>query len=219
MRNREQRPLLDADTPPLLSLDDVRKRAATGAVLLDTREAAGYARGHLRGAVNVGLDGRFAEGAGQVFAPDRDIVLVGDPSLARESRIRLARVGFDRVVGQLDDLADVFTRSPHLVETAARFDAERLAELLNDEPSLQVVDVRNPGETEDGTIPGAQEIPLPTLTESLDNLDRSAPVVTYCASGYRSLIAASLLRSVGFENVGDLLGGYQAWDEAGLAVR
>jgi hydroxyacylglutathione hydrolase len=219
VRNREQRPLLDDQFPPLLTLDEVRRRAAIGAILLDTREAAEYARGHVSGAVNIGLEGRFAEVAGQVFAPDRDIVLVGDATLAQESRVRLARVGFDRVVGQLDDLASVFTRYPHLVETAARFTPEQLLELLNDEPGLQIVDVRNPGETEDGAVPGAQEIPLPILTEALDQLDPSSPVVTYCASGYRSLVAASVLRVAGFENVGDLLGGYQAWDEANLVVR
>jgi glyoxylase-like metal-dependent hydrolase (beta-lactamase superfamily II) len=219
VRNREQRPLLESDSPPLISLDEVRRHAAVGAILLDTREAVEYTRGHMSGAVNIGLNGRFAEGAGQVFPPDRDIVLVGDSSLAQESRIRLARVGFDRVIGQLDDLAGVFTRSPHLVDTAARFNPEQLAELLSYEPGLQVVDVRNPGETEDGTITGAQLIPLPTLFDSIENLDPTAPVVTYCASGYRSLIAASLLRAAGFDNVGDLLGGYQAWDEAGLTVR
>ena len=218
VRNREARPLLDDNIPPSLDLDEVLRRGAVGAILLDTREAAEYARGHLSGAVNIGLEGRFAEGAGQVFPPDRDIILVGDTSLAQESRIRLARVGFDRVIGQLDDVASVFTRFPHLFETAARFTPVQLAELLNDEPGLQIVDVRNPGETEDGVVPGAQEIPLPTLTESLENLDPRVPVITYCASGYRSLIAASLLRAVGFENVGDLLGGYQAWDEAGLAL-
>lgn len=219
VRNREQRPLLDDTSPPLLTFDEVRRRAAAGSLLLDTREAAEYAVGHVSGAVHIGLNGRFAEGAGQVFPPDRDIVLVGDTSLARESRIRLARVGFDRVIGQLDDLASVFTRHPHLVETAGRFAAEQLAMLLNDEPGLQLIDVRNPGETEDGVIPGAQEIPLPTLVDSLESLDPTLPIVTYCASGYRSLIAASLLRASGFENVGDLLGGYGAWEEAGLAVR
>ena len=219
VRNREERPLLDDNVPPSLDLHEVLRRAAGGAILLDTREAAEYARGHLSGAVNIGLEGRFAEGAGQVFPPDRDIILVGDTSLAQESRIRLARVGFDRVIGQLDDVASVFTRFPHLFETAVRFTPEQLAELLNDEPGLQIVDVRNPGETEEGIVPGAQEIPLPTLTESLENLDPRVPVITYCASGYRSLIAASLLRAVGFQNVGDLLGGYQAWDEAGLPVR
>ena len=219
VRNREDLPLLDDNIPPSLDLDEVLRRGAGGAILLDTREATEYTRGHLSGAVNIGLDGRFAEGAGQVFPPDRDIILVGDTSLAQESRIRLARVGLDRVIGQLDDLPGVFTRSPHLFETAARFTPEQLAELLNDEPGLQIVDVRNPGETEDGVVPGAQKIPLPALTESLENLDPRVPVITYCASGYRSLIAASLLRAVGFENVGDLLGGYQAWDEAGLTVR
>ena len=219
VRNREERPLLDDNIPPSLDLDEVLRRGAGGAILLDTREAAEYARGHLRGAVNIGLEGRFAEGAGQVFPPDRDIILVGDTSLAQESRIRLARVGLDRVIGQLDNVAGVFARFPHLFETAARFTPEQLAELLNDEPGLQIVDVRNPGETEDGVVPGAQEIPLPALTESLENLDPRVPVITYCASGYRSLIAASLLRAAGFESVGDLLGGYQAWDEAGLVVR
>ena len=200
----------------MLSLDEVRKRAAAGAILLDTREAVEYTRGHLSGAVNIGLKGRFAEGAGQVFPPDRDIVLVGNTSLAQESRIRLARVGFDRVIGQLDDLASVFTRAPHLVATASRFTPEQLAELRNNEPGLQIVDVRNPGETEDGVVPGAQEF-SPALTDSLENLDPRSPVVTYCASGYRSLIAASLLRAAGFEIVGDLLGGYDAWEEPGAA--
>lgn len=219
VRNREQRPLLDDNTPALLSFDEVRRRAAAGALLLDTREAAAYAVGHVSGAVNIGLDGRFAEGAGQIFPPDRDIVLVGDTSLAHESRIRLARVGFDRVVGQLDDLAGVFTHHPHLVETAERFNAQQLAALLNDQPGLQLVDVRNPGETEDGVIRGAQEIPLPALVDSVENLNPAVPVITYCASGYRSLIAASLLRAAGFESVGDLLGGYGAWEEAGLTLR
>ena len=144
-------------------------------------------------------------------------MLVGNTSLAQESRIRLARVGFDRVIGQLDDLASVFTRAPHLVATASRFTPEQLAELRNNAPGLQIVDVRNPGETEDGVVPGAREIPLPTLTDSLENLDPGSPVITYCASGYRSLIAASLLRAAGFENVGDLLGGYGAWEESGAA--
>jgi hydroxyacylglutathione hydrolase len=217
VRNREQRPLFVDSAPPLLNLDEVRRHAAVGAILLDARDAAEYARGHLRGAVNVGLEGRFAESAGQVVPPDRDIVLVGDSSISQESKIRLARVGLDRVVGQLDDLASVFTRRPDLVETAARFTPEQLVELLNDDPSLQVVDVRNPGETEGGIIWGAQEIPLPTLTDSIESLNPTEPVVTYCASGYRSLVAASVLRAAGFENVGDLLGGYGAWEESGAA--
>lgn len=217
LRNRELRPLLDVKPPPLLDIDDVCEHARAGAILLDTREQAAYASGHLRGAVNVGLQGRFAESAGLIFPPDRDIVLVGDAALADESKTRLSRVGFDRVIGQLRDLPSVFTQRPDLVETASRVTAEQLAELLGSRPGLQLVDVRNPGETEDGVIPGAQEIPLPALTDSIESLDQREPVVAYCASGYRSLVAASVLRASGFADVSDLVGGFDAWQDAGVA--
>jgi glyoxylase-like metal-dependent hydrolase (beta-lactamase superfamily II) len=216
LRNRELRPLLDESPPPLLDVLGVYERAESGAILLDTREADAYASGHLRGAVNIGLQGRFAEGAGQIISPDRDIVLVGDAELAEESKTRLSRVGFDRVVGQLGDLASVLAERPDVIVTASRYTAEQLADVLKARPAPQLVDVRNPGETEDGLIPGAQEIPLPSLTDSLGSLDKTAPVITYCASGYRSLIAASLLRAAGFENVSDLLGGFGAWQTAAV---
>ncbi len=116
-----------------------------------------------------------------------------------------------------DDLASVFTQQPDLVETASRFTAGQLAELLSEEPGLQLVDVRNPGETADGVIRGAREIPLPALTDSIESLDHTAPVVVYCASGYRSLVAASVLRAAGFYDVADLVGGYDAWQDAGAA--
>src|SRR6201998_4110979 len=112
LRNREQHPLLDGKAPALMGIDDVCTHARAGAILLDSREPADYASGHLRGAVNVGLRGRFAEWAGNLMPPDRDIVLVGDPARALEGKIRLARVGYDQVIGQLRDLAGVFTRRP-----------------------------------------------------------------------------------------------------------
>jgi glyoxylase-like metal-dependent hydrolase (beta-lactamase superfamily II)/rhodanese-related sulfurtransferase len=216
LRNREQHPLLDGSAPPVLDIDDVCTHARAGAILLDSRDQAEYARGHLRGAVNIGLQGRFAESVGIVLSPDRDIVLVGDPALAQESKIRLARVGFDRVIGQLPDLATVFTHRRDLIQTASRCTAGQLAELLSLQPRVQLVDVRNPGETADGVIPGAREIPLPALTNSIETLDQTAPVVAYCASGYRSLVAASVLRASGFDDVSDLVGGFDAW-QAGAA--
>jgi hydroxyacylglutathione hydrolase len=218
-RNTEERPLLDADdSAPLLDVDDVLKRAEAGAVLLDTRDPGDYASGHLQCAVNVSLNGRFAEWAGNVLSPDRDIVLVGDPALARESRIRLSRVGFDRVVGQLRDLAAVVGRRQDLVEASSRLSVHQLAGLRDVEPGLQIVDVRGPGEVEQGAIPGAREIPLPALTDSLSKLDRAAPVVVYCASGTRSMVAASVLRASDFDDVSDVLGGYGAWRDAGLPI-
>ncbi len=174
-RNRELRPLLDENPLPLLDIDDVCKHAQTGAFLLDSREPADYACRHLRGAVNVGLQGRFAEWAGNVLSPDRDIVLVGDVALTRESKIRLSRVGFDRVVGQLRDLAEVFVQRPDLVEATSRLTIEQLAELRGLEPRLQLVDVRSPQEAAEGTIPGAHQITLPALTDSLAESGSDGP--------------------------------------------
>lgn len=215
-RNRELRPLLDGNPLPLLDIDDVSEHAQAGAILLDSREPDHYASGHLRGAVNVGLQGRFAEWAGNVLPPDRDIVLVGDAVLAGESKIRLARVGFDRVIGQLRDLAEVFVQRPDLVETSSRLTIEQLAELRGLESCLQLVDVRSPQEVAEGAISGARQIPLPALTDSLADLDSTAPVVVYCGSGYRSMVAASVLRVSGFDDVSDVLGGFGAWQGAGL---
>ena len=217
-RNRQLRPLLDAEAPPLLKIDEVVRQRAAGAVLLDAREPSDFAAGHIPDAVNVGLGGRFAEWAGDVLTSDRDIVLVGVPNIASEAKVRLARVGFDRVIGQLDDLAGVAANRVELIEKSSRLSIEQLAELRGLEPDLQIVDVRSPSETADGTLPGALEIPLPVLTDALAGLDPHGPVVVYCASGYRSSIAASVLAAAGFAHVSDLLGGYSAWESAGLPV-
>ena len=217
LRNRQLRPLLDEDLPPaLFDVGEVLQRQRGGAMLLDTREPADFAAGHLRGAVNVGLQGRFAEWAGDVLDPRRDIVLVGDPTASLEGCVRLARIGFDRTVGQLADPGEVLTTHPELIEASSWLTIEQLAELRGLEPDLQLVDVRNPGETAAGTLPGAREVPLAVLTDCLDSIDRTRPLVVYCASGYRSLIAASLLRHHGHLDVSDLVGGYGAWAAAGL---
>ncbi len=213
-RNRELRPLLDEDPPAELSLDQVLEHQATGAVLLDCREPADFAAAHLRGALNISLQGRFAEWAGDVLSPQRDIVLVGDPSTADEAKVRLARVGYDRVVGQLADPGAVFTGSPDRVEASSRLTVEQLAQTRASAPDLQLIDVRDPSEMAGGTIPGSRPIPLATLTASLAALDRDLPIVTYCASGYRSSVAASVLSANGFGDVSDLLGGYGAWAAA-----
>jgi rhodanese-related sulfurtransferase len=85
-------------------------------------------------------------------------------------------------------------------------------------PELQLVDVRNPGETAEGVLPHARRLPLPTLVDHLDMLDRDRPTVVYCAAGARSAVAASAIAAAGFADVSDLLGGYAAWQSAGLPV-
>lgn len=218
--NRRERDLLDDQAPPpMLSVDEVLSRQADGAVIVDGRAPEVFASGHLRGSVNVGLDGRFAEYAGDVVRPDDAIVVVADPGRETEARVRLGRIGFDRVVGALPEVERVLAERPHLAErgprlTAADLDAWR-SEAAGD---LQVLDVRNPGELDDGTVPGAVTVPIANLLERVGELDPAVPTVVYCASGYRSSIAASLLRARGFTRVADVLGGYQAWQAAGLPV-
>jgi rhodanese-related sulfurtransferase len=217
-RNRQLRPLLDDQPPDRLGIDDVLARQAAGAILLDSREPPGYAAGHLRGAVSVGLRGRFAEWAAGVLAPERDIVLVGDPSAALEAKVRLGRVGYDRVAGQLDDPARIYAARPELIQASTRITAGQLAERRASQPRLQVLDVRSPGETATGTLPGARKIPLAVLVGSLADLDPATPVVVYCASGYRSMIAASVLQARGFTDVSDLRDGYAGYLDTGLPI-
>jgi len=216
-RNRDARELLDEETEPAeLSLADVLAWKGKGAAILDTREASEYAHGHLRGAIDVGLGGRFAEYAGDVLRPDQPIVLVCEPGTALEAKVRLGRIGFDNVVGVLDDHVRAFVECPELVEQASRVSASELAELVARDADVQLVDVRNPGElAANGTIPGAVNVPLARIAVQHEALDPAKPTVVFCAGGYRSTIAASTLRSAGFADVSDLLGGYDGWTAGG----
>jgi hydroxyacylglutathione hydrolase len=218
-RNRQLHSLLDATIPPeTLDLDRVLELRAGGAALLDTREPSDFAAGHLDGAIDIGLQGRFAEYAGDVLRSDQDIVLVGDPAAALETKVRLARIGFDRVVGQLDDPGTAFFEQPDLACRSSRLTVEQLAEIRDLEPRLQVVDVRNLSETSDGLIPGATNVPLALLVDRVTEMVAEHPTVVYCAGGYRSAIAASVLRAAGFADVSDVVGGYGAWAGVGLPI-
>jgi hydroxyacylglutathione hydrolase len=212
--NRKDRGLLDEVTPPTeLTLDEVRQFMADGAMLIDGRTPEEFAHGHLTGAINVGLEGRYAEFAGSVVPHDVDIVLQVDPGFEVEARNRLARIGFDRVVGALADALAVMAEHPDQTERASRLTVPEFDRRRVEIDGLQVVDIRNPGEVALGAIDGVIEIPVGQLPGRLDELDSSAPTVIYCAGGYRSSVAASLLRQEGFSDVSDLLGGYGAWLE------
>ena len=210
--NRKVRETFDEDRPlPALSIDEVERHREAGAAVLDTRDDADFATGHLRGSINVGLGGRFAEYAGEVIESGRSIVIVAEPGKEREAMIRLARIGFDSVIGYLDDPIRCFLEHPDLVHSASRLTAPDFAAARETVSGLQLIDVRGPGEFRLGTIEGARHIELAALTRHLDDLDPSRPVVVFCAGGYRSSIAASTLRSLGYADVSDIIGGYNAW--------
>ena len=209
--NKQDRALIDEEAPAPLDLAEVLAAQASGAVVVDTRDPISFAAGHLLGSINVGLDGRYAEFVGSVVAPDQDIVVVTGPGDEAEAKVRLARIGFDRVLGALEHPVDTFLDHPHLTERLSRLSAAGLAERIRTISDLVLVDVRNAGEVALGSIPGARPISLSELLNSIDQLDPSAPTVVFCAGGYRSAIASSLLRAHGFADVSDLVGGYTAW--------
>ncbi len=212
--NRKDRDLLDEEAiPTALSYDEVQSALAAGAMLVDGRTPEEFAQGHLRQAVNVGLEGRYAEFAGSVIPSDVDIVLFVEPGFELEGKNRLARIGFDRVIGYVAEPFKVMLDHRDDVQIASRLTAKALDERTRSIGDLQIVDVRNPGELEAGTIAGSVNIPVGQIPGRVDELDVTRPTVVYCAGGYRSSVAASLLRHKGFVDVSDIIGGYGAWAE------
>ncbi|MEU5238713.1 rhodanese-like domain-containing protein [Streptomyces lydicus] len=213
--NRDGHPFLDATPPPALTLEEaLAARDHQGAALLDCRPLAAYTRAHLAGSLHTSLDTRFAEYAGSVVAPGTPIVLLADPGTEQEARLRLARIGYDYVIGHLPDPAAVLDHAPALVRHSHRIRHD-------DElpPHAQLVDVRNPAEYEAGALPDAHNIPLATLPGRITELDPRRPVVLYCRSGNRSVIAAALLEARGFDDVCDVAGGFEAMrTEAGATA-
>ena len=207
--NKQERAVREAETTvPALSDAEVAAALAAGAIVHDARPAMEYTAGHLRGSVSVPADGRMAETAGMVFTPGQRIVLMTEPGMEQETATRLARIGYDNVLGYIADADDYLERHSSDVQQASRLRIDQLAAL---ESAVQIVDIRNPGEVASGMVPGAVHIPLPQLPARFDEINTSHPVVVYCAGGWRSSVAASYLRSQGHPDVSDLLGGYGAW--------
>ncbi|MFH8748985.1 rhodanese-like domain-containing protein [Streptomyces rimosus] len=203
--NRDGHPLLDTAPPAALTLDAALAACRdAGAVLLDSRPLAAYTEAHFTGSLHTSLDTRFAEYAGSVVAPGTPIVLISDPGTESEARLRLARIGYDHVLGHVPDPAAELARRPDLVTRTHRLAAGEVPP-----GDAQLIDVRNPSEYAAGALPNAVNLPLATLPTSCATLDPDRPVVLYCRSGSRSVIAAALLEARGFRDVRDIVGGYE----------
>jgi len=212
--NRKNRELLDeTELPEALDLAAFDQLVAAGAMVVDGRDPEDFGSAYLEGSINVGLNGRYAEFAGSVVPTDVDIVLVVEDGFELEAKNRLARIGFDRVVGFLQHPLAVMAANPDRVHRASRMTAAEYEQRKGDIAGLQLVDIRNPGEIEAGTIDGAKALPVGQLPARLGELDPEAPTIVFCAGGYRSSVGASVLRQAGFSDVTDILGGYGAWTE------
>jgi glyoxylase-like metal-dependent hydrolase (beta-lactamase superfamily II) len=209
--NRRRHPLLEdtlrAELRPL-GLDAVLAAQRDGAEVLDTRDPADFAAGHLAGSLHIGLDGRFATWAGTLVPLDRPIVIVADAGREREAATRLGRVGFDRVLGYLDGgIAAARDRAP-LSARPRRIAPDEVGAAVA--AGVPLIDVRSPVEHSQEAIPGSRNIPLHQLPARLGEIP-VGPVVVYCRTGGRSSTAASLLEQAGRRDVLDLIGGITAW--------
>ena len=220
--NSEERPTLDealAREMNPLTLDAVLALKANGAQILDTRDPDEFGAAHLAGSTNIGLGGQYATWAGTMLDRKHPIVIIAAPGREPESAVRLGRIGFDHVAGYLQNGLHSLESRPELIAKTERLSAPFAAELLSSNQPPLVVDVRAPREREQKHIGGSLSIPLNRLAENLERLPKYRSLLVYCAGGYRSSIAASLLRGSGFDSVSEIAGGIAAWEAARLPVR
>jgi len=201
-----------------LTLEAVLALQTAGAQILDTRNAEEFAPAHLAGSINTGLNGQYATWAGTVLDHVHPIVIIADPGRELESVTRLGRIGFDNIAGYLQNGLQALASSPDRIAFTEHFSVQFAAELLaSDQPPL-AVDVRSPREREQKFIAGSLSLPLTKLAENLHQLPKDRPLLVYCAGGYRSSIAASLLQRNGFTSAAEIAGGLAAWESAHLPV-
>ena len=202
-----------------LDLHRVLELQASGAQILDTREPEEFASTHLAGSTNIGLSGQYATWAGTILSREKPIVIIANPDRESESAVRLGRIGFDNVAGYLNDGMRTLESRPDLTRTFERLSPQLAAEIIASGVAPQLLDVRTSREREQKLIEGSVSIPLNHLFERAGELQKNRPVLVYCAGGYRSSIAASLLQQAGFDRVSEIAGGIAAWELAKLPVR
>jgi glyoxylase-like metal-dependent hydrolase (beta-lactamase superfamily II)/rhodanese-related sulfurtransferase len=218
--NSKERPTLDealAREVNPITLEQVLALQEVGGQILDTRDAGDFAAAHLAGSINIGLGGQYATWAGTILSRERPIIIIADPGREHEATTRLGRIGFDHIVGYLQDGLRSLESRPDLTATTERLSPPLAAERLATRETL-AVDVRTPVERDQKFVAGSVSIPLNHLIERLPELPGDRPLIVYCAGGYRSSIAASLLQQHGFASVSEIAGGITAWETAKLPV-
>jgi glyoxylase-like metal-dependent hydrolase (beta-lactamase superfamily II)/rhodanese-related sulfurtransferase len=212
--NREGPPLRTGrEVPPVLGDEAAQSALAEGVVLIDTRTPAAYQAAHPKGTLFVSLDGQYASWVGTLVKPTDRVLLLASEERAEEAAMRLARVGYENIVGRLSP-------EPAAWKAASLVQAAMPAEPAGSKPvgTRRVLDVRRRHEFDAGHIEHAVHIPLAQLGDRVNELDRSADWLVFCAAGYRATIAASILERAGFPKLSVADGGMDAWRAAGMPV-
>ncbi len=217
--NKEGYELLDAilekALAPLSVTQLKEKLADENTILVDTRKSTLFAEGFIPGAIFIGLEGRFAEWAGSLLPFDKSIVLVTEEGKEKETAVRLARVGFDKLEGYLDGGFEAWQKAQEPIDMIIEVEADEVAMDIPFDDRLVLVDVRREIEYDESHIKDAVNIPLSNFTDpgSMANINDDDNLYIHCASGYRSVVAASLMKRQGFHNLRNVLGGFKALKE------
>jgi glyoxylase-like metal-dependent hydrolase (beta-lactamase superfamily II)/rhodanese-related sulfurtransferase len=194
-----------------LSIDEFKQKIEEEVIILDTRKAVEFTQGFVPGSISIGLEGRFAEWAGNLLPFDKPMMLVTEEGKERESVIRLARVGFSKIEGFLKGGYEGWRSAGETSDIIIDVEPDELAMDIPFDDKLIVVDVRKEVEFADGHVKGAVNIPLGTMTDpavSMGNIEDTDNLYIHCAGGYRSVIAASLMKRQGIHNLRNVLGGW-----------
>ena len=180
----------------------------TGALLLDVRDPQTFAAGFIPNSISIGIKGNFAPWVGTLITDIKQpILLIAEPNTEDEAVTRLARVGYDNVVGYLKDGFQTWLDTEKDFDEIVSVSPEEFVELV-DETELKVLDVRKPGEYETSHVEGSISAPLDFINESMKLINPEETYLVHCAGGYRSMIFTSILRARGFENLIDVAGGF-----------
>ena len=200
-----------------LSIAEFEKEVASGSVILDTRCPDDFEKGFVPGSINIGLNGMYAIWAGTILDINVPLVIVCDAGKEEESVMRLARVGYEKVNGFLDGGMEAWTKAGKPVDTVTSIDPPEFADRVH--KGEKVLDVRRITEAEEGHVKDATVIPLAELKQNLDALDKNTPLLIHCRGGYRSMVAASLMKRQGFKDVTNVHGGWSHFKNIDLPVQ
>ncbi|MDB5230345.1 MAG: fold metallo-hydrolase [Chitinophagaceae bacterium] len=181
-------------------------------IVLDTRKASVFTEGYVPGSVFIGLEGRFAEWAGTILPFDKTIILITEKGKEKESAVRLARVGFEKMGGHLEGGFEAWKNAGEEIDLIIDVEADELAMDLPFDEKAVVVDVRKEIEYIDGHIKDALNIPLNTMTDpgTMADFEETDNIYVHCMGGYRSIIASSLLKRQGIHNIRNVVGGWNS---------
>jgi len=195
-----------------LSVVQVKQLVSDGALILDTRAADVFEQRFIPGSINIGLNGQFAVWVGTLVDIHQRLVLVTDPGKEHESVLRLARVGYENVMGYLEGGITSWNETCDEIKSVKANDVRKI---MND--GVTLLDVRKPNEWNAGHLQGAKFLPLADFPKILDSLDKANSYSVHCGGGYRSMTAISIMKKKGFRNVTNVAGGFTAMKREGVA--